>query len=75
MNQQLRKLNSQPWRFLPGDKVYVRGWAPSATGLVTCQRHQRSGRHFPHYLVVDEAGAEWRIPQLHLSARPITADE
>lgn len=65
----VRLLNSQPWRFIPGDTVFVRGWAPDATGFVT---DQCPGRGFPHYLVVDANGAEWRISQLELSTRPIT---
>jgi hypothetical protein len=70
----IRLLNRQPWRFKPGAHVYVRGWAPDATGLVTdlLLAGTNDLGCFPHYLVVDEAGVEWQISQLQLSSRPIT---
>jgi hypothetical protein len=63
-----RLLNSQPWRFVPGDQVYVRGWPIDETALVI---DQQSGLPFPHYLVVDGDSTEWRISQLELSRKPI----
>jgi hypothetical protein len=77
-------LKSQPWRFMPGDEVYVRSkeWAPTATGIVTGQIQPRScevttglgtrrGRTFPAYFVVDSDGHEWQVPQVMLSRQPV----
>jgi hypothetical protein len=66
-----RVLCAQPWRFLPGDHCYVYGWAADAQVVVTRQLIFRSA---PHYYVVDPDGAEWRVPQLHLSRSPISAE-
>jgi hypothetical protein len=60
-----RVLNAQPWRFIPGDTVHVCGW--HETALVTQQVPLR----FPHYLVADADGAEWRVSQLQMSSKPI----
>ena len=65
-----RFLNSQPWRFEPGASVYVRGWPADETGRIICGV-QPTSSGFPHYLVVDSGGMEWRIAQLHLSSKPI----
>lgn len=63
-------LNSQPWRFEPGDDVYVRGWAVGdAAKVVGTIQPTRSG--WPHYLVVDYVGIEWQIAQIDLSSKPI----
>lgn len=61
-------LNYQPWRFEPGDHVYVRGWRQDETAVVLCQLDAHS---WPHYLVMDSEGIEWRISQLELSGKPI----
>jgi hypothetical protein len=66
---QLRRLNAQPWRFDPGDTVYVRGWAAEKTALITDRAATEA--HFPHYLVVDPNGKEWCIAQVELSSNPI----
>lgn len=67
-----RLLNSQPWRFEPGDTVYVRGWPADETARVLVGlRPTRSG--FPHYLVVDGGGLEWQVAQLELSSKPLAA--
>jgi hydrogenase maturation factor len=63
-----RLLNSQPWRFIPGDTVFVRGWPVDEAATVLTQL---SNRTFPHYLVADSAGIEWRVAQLQLSSKPI----
>jgi len=63
-------LNAQPWRFMPGDHAFVRGWDPQHQVLVLCQLETYT---WPHYLVVDEDGAEWRISQLELSSRSLDA--
>lgn len=68
----VRLLNSQPWRFNPGDLAYVRGWAQNQPVRVI-ERDPQPGR-LPHYLVVDCVGAEWCLPQIHMSRRPIPAD-
>jgi hypothetical protein len=75
-------LKTQPWRFMPGDEVYVRGWDPSATSMITGQIHPRTttlelsygdrpGRTFPAYFVVDSDGHEWQVPQVMLSRQPV----
>lgn len=67
-----RVLNAQPWRFIPGDHVYVAGWPRDETAVVTAQQTVNRWR-FPHYLIVDSVGIEWRMSQLHLSRSPIDA--
>lgn len=66
-----RLLNTQPWRFNPGDEVYVRGWPADEAAKVTAWIQNRA---LPHYLVVDAVGIEWQIAQLELSSKPITRD-
>lgn len=61
-------LNAQPWRFLPGDKAYVRDWPEEDSVLILAQL---LAYPWPHYLVADATGAEWRISQLELSSKPI----
>lgn len=61
-------LNHQPWRFEPGDYVYVRSWPQDERAVVLCQLAAHS---WPHYLVMDSVGIEWRVSQLELSSRPI----
>jgi hypothetical protein len=63
-------LNAQPWRFMPGDSVFIRGWGPLQSAVVLCQLEAYA---WPHYLVADEDGNEWRISQLELSSRPLDA--
>lgn len=65
-----RLLNSQPWRFLPGDTAFVRGWPLEDSVLIT---KQEAHRGFPHYLATDKHGAEWRISQLCLSSKSLGA--
>ena len=67
-----RLLNHQPVRFNPGDLAYVRGW-PQAHPVKVIEYAPQPGR-LPHYLVVDCLGAEWCLPQIHLSRRPILSD-
>jgi hypothetical protein len=62
-------LNAQPWRFIPGETVYVRGWPRDETALVTAQMPTRQG--FPSYLIVDSVGMEWWVAQLRLSHSPL----
>jgi hypothetical protein len=63
-----RLLNYKPWRFEPGDLVYVRQWPTEEAAKVTACL---TGRAFPHYLVVDSVGIEWRVAQIELSSKPI----
>lgn len=63
-----RILNSQPWRFTPGDLAYVAGWPQTSTVEIL---EQLPGC-FPHYLTRDLHGNTWRLPQIHLSRSPIT---
>ena len=64
----IKVLNAQPWRFIPGDLVHVRGWHPEEPAEVLAQI---TSRRWPHYLVRDVAGATWRVSQLELSSKPI----
>ena len=60
---------NNPWRFEPGDVVYVRRQA-QLTGTVLDYCFVES--QWPHYLVrCNVTGAEWRISQLELSSKPI----
>jgi hypothetical protein len=65
-----RELAAQPWRFIPGDLAYVRGWRQDLTGQVQIIG-QIAGGALPHYEAIDNAGTTWRISQLELSSRPI----
>jgi len=69
-----RLLNAQPWRFVPGDTVYVRntalvqGWPEGHTGKVV-GTFMANG--CPHYYVLDGDGVSWDLPQMHLSRLPL----
>jgi hypothetical protein len=65
-----RELAAQPWRFIPGDQAYVRGWRQDLSGQVMIIG-QIAGGALPHYEAIDTAGTTWRISQLELSSRPI----
>jgi len=65
-----RLLNSQPWRFRIGERVFVRGWSVLEEGYIV-EMVQPAPGGFPHYLVATRAGAEWQIAQLELSRSPI----
>jgi hypothetical protein len=60
------------FRFKLGKRVYMRGW-PAQPAIVT--RHllhiSPAGVFWPHYLVTDAAGKEWRVSQLELSSKPV----
>ena len=56
------------WKFQLGEHAYVRGWLPVETALILAQLQFLN---WPHYIVADADGAEWRISQLELSSRPI----
>ena len=62
---------ANPWRFSPGDHVYIAG-RPQEPAIIT-SRVQRSRANWPHYFVVDADGHEWLVPQIHLSSSPIQA--
>jgi hypothetical protein len=66
-----RTLNAQPWRFEPGEVVFVRGWAADDTALITGRAYPSTPLGFPHYLAVDDDGKEWLLPQIHLSHSPL----
>ena len=60
---------ANPWRFKPGDRVFIAGH-PQQPAVVTAALGQaRAG--WPHYFVVDADGYEWRVPQIQISASPI----
>lgn len=52
-----------PWRFDPGDVATVVGWDNQSVKVITGFLHQD---FMPHYLVIDDAGLLWKIPQLHM---------
>ncbi len=52
---------------MPGDTAYVRNWPDGHSVLILNQCNTR----WPHYIVVDATGNEWRISQLELSRKPI----
>lgn len=60
-----------PWRFKPGDHVYIAG-RPQEPAIVT-EALGRGAAGWPHYFVVDSDGHEWRVPQTQLSSSPIPA--
>ena len=64
--------NVQPWRFQPGDAAYVRGWPQDYPCIV---REHLHGCVFPHYLLEDHLGGQWKISQLELSSSPILSKE
>lgn len=66
---QTRILNAQPWRFIPGDIAYVRGWRTASCVKILSQLQSP---RWPHYLAEDYDGGVWRLPQIHLSRSPIT---
>jgi hypothetical protein len=59
---------SNTWCFQPGEHAYVRGWPQTETALILAQCEFLN---WPHYIVSDWNGDEWRISQLELSSRPI----
>lgn len=65
-----RIFNGYPWRFQIGDQVWVRGWNAEHARIIS-KRITSNG--WPHYRVVDEIGAEYIVPQIHISSRPISA--
>jgi hypothetical protein len=62
---------ANPWRFAPGDHVYIAGH-PQEPAIIT-SRVRRSRANWPHYFVVDADGHEWLVPQIHLSSSLIQA--
>lgn len=61
---QAQLLKAQPWRFVPGDVAYVRGWNQSVTVTIVSQLQSL---RWPHYLAEDYDGNLWQLPQIHLS--------
>lgn len=66
----IRSWPDYPWRFQVGDQVWVRGWKDDHARIVS---RQITGNGWPHYRVIDEIGAEFIVPQIHISSRPISA--
>lgn len=58
-----------PWRYSPGDHVYVHGH-PQEPAVITAAAG-RGRFSWPHYFLVDSDGHEWCVPQIHLSSSPI----
>jgi hypothetical protein len=62
---------ANPWRFSPGDHVYIAG-RHQEPAIIT-GKVRRSRANWPHYFVVDADGHEWCVPQIHLSSALIQA--
>jgi hypothetical protein len=60
---------ANPWRFSPGDHVYIAG-RPQEPAIITSALG-RGAADWPHYYLVDADGREWLVPQIHLSSSPI----
>lgn len=63
----------KPFRFKTGDLAYVRGWPRNESARVISGFFPQ-GRPFPHYVLVDGAGNEWFVPQIHMLSKPLPAD-
>ena len=61
----LEKLRDNPWRFQPGDDVYIAGSEQRPAKVTKAFGHGRLS--WPHYLVVDDQMQEWTVPQQCLS--------
>ena len=62
-------LTANPWRFKVGDLVYIAGQPQFKAKVTAAFGHGR--RSWPHYLVTDYKGVEWRCCQIELSKSPI----
>ena len=65
----LELLKAYPWRFAPGDEVYIVGHEQLSAKVTAAFGHGRLG--WPHYLVVDHQMHEWTVPQQCLARLPI----
>jgi hypothetical protein len=65
----LEKLRDNPWRFRPGDDVYIAGREQQPGKVTKAFGHGRL--NWPHYLVVDHQGHEWTVPQQCLARSPV----
>ena len=65
----LEKLRDNPWRFKPGDDVYIAGREHQQVKVTLAFGH--GPMSWPHYLVVDDQMQEWTVPQQCLSRSPI----
>ena len=65
----LELLNAYPWRFAPGDEVYIAGHERLPAKVTAAFGHGRLS--WPHYLVVDHQMHEWTVPQQSLARLPI----
>ena len=65
----LEKLRDNPWRFQPGDDVYIAGHEQQPAKVTAAFCHGRLS--WPHYLVVDHQGHEWTVPQQCLARLPV----
>jgi hypothetical protein len=64
-----------PWRFSPGDTVYVRGWSQDYPVTIEAPAEFSEGLRrvtVPHYHCRDHLGGTWLLSQLHLSGSPIS---
>lgn len=67
----LEKLRDNPWRFKPGDVVYIAGHEQQPAKVTLAFTYGRLS--WPHYCVFDHQGQEWTVPQQCLSSSPIVA--
>jgi hypothetical protein len=66
------QLRQNPWRFKAGDEVWIAGdRQPYPSKVVEAFGYGPCG--WPHYLVVDFQGTEYKVPQQLLSKVPIPA--
>lgn len=57
------------WRFTVGQTAFVRGWhSILQPGRILARLPQLAP--FPHYIVIDDEGFEWQVPQILLSSKP-----
>tara|TARA_R110000772_G_C13112333_1_gene420874 strand:- start:437 stop:646 length:210 start_codon:yes stop_codon:yes gene_type:complete len=65
----LEVLKAYPWRFAPGDEVYIVGHEQQPAKVTAAFGHGRL--NWPHYLVVDQLMHEWTVPQQCLAWSPV----
>jgi len=63
------ELLQHPWCFTIGQEVYVAGRPQYKYKVLGGELWVG----FPHLHLLDESGQTWRIPQLHVSSKPILA--
>lgn len=62
-----------PFRFETGDLAYVRNWPRDESARVISGFFPQ-GCPFPHYVLVDDVGIQWIVPQIQMSTKPLPAE-